>query len=336
MNALLPKHVAEAGFSRYFTEAGLKRIHQGKVRDMYELPKYPDLLLMVATDRISIFDIVLPALVPQKGEVLTAITHFWLTGPLSSFPNHFDLDTHKSVLKELVSHSSHQLPIFQMLVVKKTRIPPYEFIFRHHLGGSVYKEYAEHGTAAGEPLPPGIPKWGYLEEPIFTPSTKTDRGHDENLCVKDFYAEADSELKKTVEMHKNAYVTAYYFARSRGIIILDTKFEGVIIADEVVTPDSSRFVREGDFFRAMQHGRDPIFYDKEVMREWGRSVGTPWGLGLHRLNPTDKEHLLFAHSLEVPEGIISLTTARYLAIFKKIIFQKCKNLQEYQKVNMGI
>lgn len=336
MTATLPAYVRTSKFHDHLLDAGLCLTHQGKVRDIYEYSLYPDFLVMVATDRISIFDIVLLALIPRKGEVLTALTHFWLTGPLRSYPNQFDEDMHKRVLKELIQKSKHPLPVFQMLVVRKIRIPPYELIFRHHLGGSVYGEYEEYGTVAGELLPSGISKWGYLENPVFTPSTKTDYGHDINISVKEFYAHADEDMKYAVEICKKAYITAYNFARARNILILDTKFEGIVLADEVLTPDSSRFALAGDFSYAMRKGLDPFFYDKEFVRDWGRSVITPWGKGLQRLDPKNKDHMAFAHSLEVPDTVMLPTTARYCAIFEKIVFPQYGTLQKYQESRMKI
>ncbi|HDH31739.1 MAG TPA: hypothetical protein ENH26_03125, partial [Candidatus Wolfebacteria bacterium] len=138
--------------------------------------------------------------------------------------------------------------------------------------------------------------------------------------------------KAAVEMFETIYTAAYNYAKKRGILILDTKFEGdEVIADEVITPDSSRFTTIDDWEKAMTEGRDPIFYDKEPVRQWGKAIETPFGsTGIHKLDPENADHVKFVHELEVPAEIIEETTNRYLDIFQKITDS---DLDDYQKNN---
>lgn len=308
-------------------------ISQGKVRDIYQHPMDDGCLLLVATNRISIFDFVLPALVAFKGSVLTALTHFWLTGPLKDFPHHLVLlDGGKNAALEL-KKDHPDLPLANCMVVRKVEIPPFEMVFRHHLGGSVYKNYLESGIVCGQELPPGIQKWAYLEEPLFTPATKSEEGHDITVDVNLFYRQMGENGRESMEMFRETYKIAYAFARERGILILDTKFEGLdTIADEVLTPDSSRFTTVEDWRKAMKEGKDPVFYDKELVRVWGRTVNTPWDVGIDKLNPKDPEHVEFVHSLEVPEVVVKKTSKRYLQIIKMLTGM---SLLQYQR-RMGV
>jgi len=336
--ATIPDGVAESETSRVLARAGLKRIHQGKIRDTWSLDSENVLRLVVATDRMSIFDFVLPVLVPQKGEVLTALTQFWLSGPLKEFTHHLvGAVKNPSVnmvhdLKALIP----DLPLARCLVVRTVEIPPFEMIFRHHLGGSVWKAYRETGVVAGQRLPPGLQKWAFLPDPLFTPSTKAQEGHDVNITV-DQYLEAMGERgSRAIRMFMDAYVRAYQYAKERGILILDTKFEGLdVIADEVLTPDSSRFTTVEDFETTIREGRDPVFYDKEPVREWGRTVRTPWGIGLNNdnLDPANPEHLQFVAEIQVPNEVVLAAMQRCLQIFSMLTGLR---LEEYQQSNIGI
>jgi phosphoribosylaminoimidazole-succinocarboxamide synthase len=341
--AKIPEKVKNA-----FIIKGLEKYlqSQGKVRDIYRVPisgKYAKLLL--ATDRISIFDFVLPALIPSKGEVLTALSHFWMTKVLKKYPNHLFVAKTGSPGKPDFAASllnNHAIPSTRCLAVKELEIMKYELIFRGHLGGSVYKKYLETGTVAGEKLPPGIPKWTKLDTPLFTPSTKEDDGHDVNITAEEFYQSTGDKGVRAVKMLGAVYAEAYKFAKKKGLLILDTKFEvgidergNVIIADEVLTPDSSRYTTPNNFKEAVAEKREPIFYDKETVRIWGKEVKTPFMgednlpiIGIDKLDPRNEEHVKFVHSLSIHKDIILDTTSRYQLILYRIAGH---TLRDYQK-----
>ncbi len=302
-----------------FEASGYKLTHQGKVRDTYRHPDFSDQLFVVATDRLSIFDFVLPALVMHKGAVLTALTHFWLTTVLAGYDHH--------LVRPMYGIGNNRT-----LIVRRLLMQDFELIFRHHIGGSVWKEYEQKGTIAGERMPAGLTKWQKLDSPAFTPSTKAKTGHDENITVFDYVRNSPPGIQSSVHRLRSAYGLAYQHALERGILILDTKLEANhdgVIGDETFTPDSSRFTTVADYEKAIKAGRDPIFYDKEPVRVWGRSVETPFGVsGINNLDPENPDHLDFvASTLVVPEDVLSETTDRYLRIFELLTGT---NLRQYQ------
>lgn len=321
----IPSGVVQDPTTAELLRRGFVLVNQGKVRDTTALDRASSILQVVATNRISIFDFVLPALVDRKGEVLAALTHFWLTNVLADFPHH---------LLPIWDYRSQALP-FNVLHVRRVSIDPWEMIFRGHIGGSVWAQYQETGMVAGHKLTPGLQKWQRLfPEPIFTPSTKEAEGHDRNVTIEEYRAAMGTRGDQMVRLFGDAYKISYKYAAERGILILDTKFEGGqgIMADEVLTPDSSRFTTVEDFDTAMREHRDPVFWDKELVRNWGRTVMTPRGTkGINTLNPLDEEDLAFVASLKVPPEIIAETTERYLAIFSMLVGI---SLGEYQQKEM--
>jgi len=341
--AKIPTKLQNDKLSEYLRAAGLELVAQGKVRNTWRLGD--GRLLVVATDRISAFDFVFPVPIPKKGEVLTALTHFWLKRVLANFDHHL-VDSESSpefnAAYDLRRRLS-ELPIERCLVVEdlKEKLYPFEMIFRHHIGGSVFKKYQETGLAGGHELPRDLPKWAKLEVPIFTPSTKEDVGHDINVDADYFFAEMDkkglgAEAQEAVANLIAAYSQAYEYAETKKILILDTKFEiaGLKLADEILTPDSSRFSLKEDWEKAMQAGRDPYFYDKEVFRDYVSKIVTPFEfIGVNKLNPENSNHTNFVHGLEFPPEIITKTTNRYLQIFELLTSQ---SLTEYQKQEMGV
>ncbi len=331
----VPKNLQNDSISEYLLKNNYVRIHQGKVRDTYFIDE--EQLLLVASDRISIFDFVLNALVRYKGSVLTALTHFWLTEVLSSFSHHLVKSVHKFKVNAAYDLKMMglipELPLNRCLVVKNLtgKVSPFEMIYRHHIGGSVFNKYQATGKAGGHILPAGLPKWSKLEKPIFTPSTKEEVGHDVNVDADYYFAEMEKlgvgeMAHEVVALLGEAYSIAYAYAEKRGILILDTKMEvaGATIVDEIITPDSSRFAVKNDWEKAMGEGHDPQFYDKEPVRNWGRTITTPFLkgekpiIGINNLNPENPFHVEFVHSLEVPEEIVKDTSDRYLKIFEMI------------------
>lgn len=346
----VPKNLQNDTLSEYLNNNGYKRTSQGKVRDTYFLDKF--LLLLIASDRISIFDFVLNALVPFKGEVLTALTHFWLTKILKNFEHHLEqseICPGANAAYDLRENLLLDLPIERCLVVKNMegQVYPFEMIYRHHIGGSVFKEYEKTGKAGGHELPLGLPKWSKLDKPIFTPSTKEEVGHDVNVNAEYFFNEMEkagkgNEAHEIVDLLAEAYSIAYAFAEERGILIVDTKMEvaATTIIDEILTPDSSRYVFKEDWKNAMNEKRDPQFLDKEPVRIWGKTIGTPFFnkegkqiIGINNLDPENPDHVDFVHSVVPPEKIIQDTTERYLKLFEMITGM---SLKVYQKEEMHV
>jgi phosphoribosylaminoimidazole-succinocarboxamide synthase len=243
---------------------------RGKVRDVYDLG---DRLVIVATDRISAFDWVLPTGIPDKGRVLTGLTLFWLQ--YLGVPNHF-LSTDRSAMGPAFAARADDLTGRTMLV-RKTQVVPIECVVRGYLAGSGWKEYRRSRTVCGIGLPEGLQESQQLPEAIFTPSTKEESGHDQNISFEQMTSTTGPELAAELRRRSlDVYRRAADYARGRGIIIADTKFEWgrlpdgeLILIDEVLTPDSSRFW-PADAYRP---GGSPPSFDKQFVRDWLETTG---------------------------------------------------------------
>jgi phosphoribosylaminoimidazole-succinocarboxamide synthase len=254
-------------------------VASGKVREIYDLGD--DTLLLVASDRMSAFDVILPTPIPDKGRVLTGMTRFWLDRTSHIVANHM-LGTAPSELPELArtpelaGRSMH---------VKKLQMMPIECVVRGYLAGSGWKEYQQHGAVCGVALPAGLTLASRLPAPIFTPATKAEAGaHDENIDFEAAIALIGRERAERVRgVAIRLYSEAAAFALTRGIVIADTKFEfgldehgTLTLMDEVLTPDSSRFWPLASY----REGVNPPSYDKQYLRDWLEQVqidGLPWG-----------------------------------------------------------
>ncbi len=251
----------------------LPLINQGKVRDIYDLGS--DRMLIVTTDRLSAFDVILPTPIAGKGAVLTQIANFWFEKLGHILPNHLTGVDPDSV----VSDSAEKAQLGERAIVaKKLRPLPIEAIVRGYLAGSGWKEYQKSGTVCGIALPAGLQEASKLPEPIFTPSTKAEVGaHDENISFDQAAQLMGRELAEKVrDAAIRVYKEAAEYALTRGIIIADTKFEfgvdeagALYLIDEVLTPDSSRFW-PADQYRV---GSNPPSYDKQYVRDWLESSG---------------------------------------------------------------
>lgn len=338
MEAPIPESIKETKTSRYLAAMGLNRIYQGKTRDMYDLG---DHILVIASDRLSIYKFVMNALVSDKGEILTAQAHFWLTKVLKNFPHHLvnseKFDNRNAACDLIRKYPG--LPLMNSLVVKKVRIIPWELIFRNHIGGSVYKEYLATGKAGGNLLKPNLPKWSKLKNPIFTPSSKVQAGKDINRKTSEFFSQYGRRGISYINLLEKAIRTACAYAERKGILILDTKLEGDLnlIADEVLTPDSTRFCDYDDWVNSMSAGKEPDFLDIQVARNWGQTLKTPFEkgggseetiIGLNRLKPANKNHFGWVHHLKVPDEVIAETSKRYHQIFERLTGM---TLGEYQR-----
>ncbi|WP_312341158.1 phosphoribosylaminoimidazolesuccinocarboxamide synthase [Stutzerimonas nitrititolerans] len=251
---------------------GLKKIYSGKVRDLYEIDDKR--MLMVATDRLSAFDVILAEPIPEKGKILTAISNFWFDKLAGLVPNHFTGDRVEDVVP------AEQLPLVEGRAVVAKRLKPVavEAIVRGYIVGSGWKEYQQSGTVCGIQLPAGLKEAAKLPQPIFTPSTKAAVGdHDENISFEQCEAITGAELAAKVrDVSIALYSAAVEYAATRGIIIADTKFEfgldengTLTLMDEVLTPDSSRFW-PADSYR---EGSNPPSFDKQFVRDWLNSTG---------------------------------------------------------------
>ena len=240
---------------------------QGKVRDVYDLG---DSLLIVATDRISAFDCVMPNGIPGKGKLLTQLSLFWFDFTADLIENHLlarDVADFPAVLKpyaEVLRHRS--------VVVKNTRVVPIECVARGYLAGSGWSEYRKTGRVCGNLLPAGLRQCDKLPAPIFTPATKADEGHDENIDYDTMVAHVGSELAASLrQLTLSIYAKCADYAAARGVIIADTKFEFgqmpdglLILIDEILTPDSSRFWPADQY----QPGQDQPSFDKQFVRNY--------------------------------------------------------------------
>lgn len=250
----------------------LKKLYSGKVRDLYEIDAQR--MLMVASDRLSAFDVILEQPIPEKGKILTEISNFWFKKLEHIIPNHFTGDQVSDVV------SAQELPLVEGRSVVAKRLKPVavEAIVRGYLVGSGWKEYQRSGTVCGIQLPAGLQEAQQLPEPIFTPSTKAEVGdHDENISFAQCAAIIGDDLANQVRDASLAlYQAAVEYAATRGIIIADTKFEfgldndgTLTLMDEALTPDSSRFWPADSY----QVGSNPPSFDKQFVRDWLESSG---------------------------------------------------------------
>jgi phosphoribosylaminoimidazole-succinocarboxamide synthase len=253
----------------------LKLLRRGKVRDVYELDDKH--LVVVTSDRLSAFDVVLPTPIPGKGAVLNRLTRFWMKRFSGIIRNHLPQDRAQfdSLLQSLVN-SDADLTADHIEVVRKADVFPIECVVRGYLAGSGWKDYQKSGEVCGYKLPEGLLQCAELPEPLFTPSTKATEGHDENITVE----QAANIIGKDAANQLAAASLALYkagrdYARERGIIIADTKFEfglvdgEIAVVDEVLTPDSSRFW-PADRYEA---GRDQTSFDKQIVRNYLIDIG---------------------------------------------------------------
>lgn len=276
-------------------EAGPKR--SGKVRDIYDLG---DELLLVATDRVSAFDVILPNGIPGKGRILTEISVFWFRLMQGIVKNHIIATGVEDFPDRL--HKYKDTLQGRSLLVRKTEVVPVECIVRGYLSGSGWKSYKEDGTVSGIRLPAGMAESGKIEEPIFTPSTKAEEGHDMNISYEEMVNTVGEETARSLrDISLSVYGRARDVAEQKGIIIADTKMEfgvvdgEIILIDELLTPDSSRFWSRA----AYEPGRSQDSFDKQIVRDYLLTLDwdqTPPGP-------------------ELPPEIVQKTAARYGEIF---------------------
>ncbi len=277
-------------------------VRRGKVRDIYDLG---DQLLLVSTDRISAFDWVLPTGIPQKGCILTQIAAFWFD--LLGEPNHVistDVDE-----MDLPAEVDRRPLAGRSTLCRKTRVVPIECVVRGYLSGSGWKEYQQTSTVCGIELPDGLMESARLPEPIFTPATKAQTGHDENISFERMVEIVGREIAEELRRRSmEVFQRGTEYARERGIIIADTKFEfgqvdgELILIDEVLTPDSSRFWPADQY----QPGRSQPSFDKQFVRDW--LSATDWD----RNSPPPA----------LPEEIVARTREKYVEAYQRLTGRK--------------
>jgi phosphoribosylaminoimidazole-succinocarboxamide synthase len=287
----------------------LPRIGRGKVRDIYAVGD--DRVLLVTTDRISAFDVVMAETIPMKGAVLTQISAWWFKQLKGVVPHHMISADADMIIEEVPALQGHQASLAgRAMLCRRTSVFPIECVIRGYLSGSAWKEYTAEGTLAGEKLPPGLVESAKLQPAIFSPATKAETGHDENITIARMREILGDEATDTLEsMTRTVYTLGEKISRDRGIIIADTKFEfgrdassRIILIDEVMTPDSSRFWA-ADVYKP---GQPQPSFDKQPLRDhldaerragrWNGDAPPP----------------------PLPASVLDATSQRYLEAYRRI------------------
>jgi phosphoribosylaminoimidazole-succinocarboxamide synthase len=291
----------------------LPPFRRGKVRDVYVVDH--ERLLLVATDRVSAFDVVMSETIPHKGAVLTQITAWWLRQLEPGIEHHMISADASEIVRQVPQLRGHESAIAgRAMLCRRTTVFPIECVVRGYLSGSAWKEYRERGTLAGESLHKGLRESERLDPPLFSPATKADEGHDENITVERMRSAVGEEwASKLEDLSREIYQTARAIAAKRGIIIADTKFEfgrteggdgaeKVILVDEVLTPDSSRFWPADSYMP----GKAQPSFDKQPLRDYldAEKRAGRWD-GNHPPPP-------------LPKDVIDATSERYLDIYRRL------------------
>ena len=290
------------------TALPLPLVRRGKVRDVYAVGD--DHLLLVASDRVSAFDVVMAEAVPAKGIVLTQLTAWWLAQLPSDIRHHLVTAEIDEILQTVPSLAGYRdMLAGRSMLCLRTEVIPIECVIRGYLSGSAWKEYRAQGTLAGDPLPPGLRESDRLSPALFSPATKAETGHDENIAISQVVAALGADRAAELEsLTRRIYAMGSAVAESRGILIADTKFEfgvrdgAVILIDEVLTPDSSRFWPAASWAPG---GPQPSF-DKQPLRDW---LDAERGAG--RWNGD-------APGPRLPDAVVTATSARYLDAFRRL------------------
>lgn len=293
----------------------LTRYRRGKVRDVYVVDA--ERLLLVATDRVSAFDVVMKETIPHKGAVLTQITAWWLRQLEKTVPHHLISAKIAEIVREVPALRDHEQELTgRAMLCRRSTVFPIECVVRGYISGSAWKEYRERGTLAGEPLPKGLRESDRLDPAIFSPATKAEQGHDENITIDRMRALIGASAAEQLEtMSRRIYEAGRVIAAERGIIIADTKFEfgrpsgtgettgeKVILVDEVLTPDSSRFWPADRY----EPGHGQPSFDKQPLRDYLD--------GERRAGRWDGNY----PPPRLPKEVIDATSERYLDIYRRL------------------
>jgi phosphoribosylaminoimidazole-succinocarboxamide synthase len=287
----------------------LPLVRRGKVREVYEVDAAT--LLLVASDRVSAFDVVLREPVPHKGAVLTQLSAFWFERLAPVISSHFLTADTDEILARVPVLAEHRADVVgRAMLVRRAAPVPFECVVRGYLAGSAWAEYREAGTLAGEPLPPGLVESARLDPPLFSPATKAETGHDENVTFGHLVAALGRPLAEQLKRASlELYEAGRAYAAPRGIIIADTKFEfgtapdgRVLVIDELLTPDSSRFWPADRYVP----GQSPPSFDKQPLRDYLA--------GLKRAGRWDGN----APPPPLPPAVVQATSERYLEAYRRI------------------
>jgi phosphoribosylaminoimidazole-succinocarboxamide synthase len=287
----------------------LPRIGRGKVRDIYAVGN--DRVLLLTTDRISAFDVVMAETIPMKGAVLTQISAWWFAQLEGVVPHHMISADADAIVRDVPALQGHRDVLAgRAMLCRRTTVFPIECVIRGYLSGSAWKEYAAQGTLAGEKLPPGLPESGKLEPAIFSPATKAETGHDENITIARMREILGDDVTYTLEsMTRAIYTLGEKISRDQGIIIADTKFEfgrdgdgRIILIDEAMTPDSSRFWA-ADVYRP---GQPQPSFDKQPLRDYLDAE--------RRAGRWNGE----APPPPLPAEVVDATSKRYLEAYRRV------------------
>lgn len=293
----------------------LTPFRRGKVRDVYEVDAKH--LLLVATDRVSAFDVVMGETIPHKGAVLTQITAWWLRQLEPRIQHHMLSADISEIVRQVPSLRGHEQELAgRSMLARKSMVFPIECVVRGYISGSAWKEYRERGTLAGERLPKGLRESDRLDPPIFSPATKAEEGHDENITIDRMRSLiGDAEARELERLSREVYEAGRRIAAERGIIIADTKFEfgrvrttgregreTVILVDEVLTPDSSRFWPADRY----EPGHGQPSFDKQPLRDYLEAE--------KRAGRWDGNY----PPPRLPKEVIEATSARYLDIYRRL------------------
>jgi phosphoribosylaminoimidazole-succinocarboxamide synthase len=290
----------------------LRHLRRGKVREVYVVDD--DRLLLVATDRVSAFDVVMAEPIPYKGAVLTQITAWWLRQLESDVHHHMISASVDEIVAAVPALRDHRAALAgRAMLCRRTEVFPIECVIRGYLSGSAWKEYREHGTLAGESLAPDLRESERLDPPLFSPATKAESGHDENITIGRVIQTVGPDVATELErLSRLVYERGRTIAAPRGIIIADTKFEfgrdrsgGITLIDEVLTPDSSRFWPADQY----EAGRSQPSFDKQPLRDYldGERRAGRWNGD--------------APPPPLPEAVVAATSARYLDAFRRVTGQ---------------
>jgi phosphoribosylaminoimidazole-succinocarboxamide synthase len=290
------------------TELPLERVRRGKVRDVYAVDD--GRLLLVASDRVSAFDVVMNELVPHKGAVLTQITAWWLRQFEDDLAHHMLSADAGEIVKEVPVLAPHRAMLEgRAMLCRRTDVFPVECVVRGYISGSAWKEYKASGTLAGEKLPPGMAESDRFATPVFSPATKAETGHDENITIAQMRKELGGATAAELErLSRHVYSRGRDIAATRGIIIADTKFEfghvggKIILIDEVLTPDSSRFWPADQY----EPGKTQPSFDKQPLRDWLEAEKKAGRWDGNAPPPV------------LPDEVVTETSRRYLNAFERI------------------